>query len=332
MCLNVSELIKILNINVTDGVKQEDFINMATVLLLHVFSGEFCNGSKDVISKGNFTIEDIRAELVNSIAGGTESIDIDEADLEGLLKKYLEQYSETDHGHTDEHRVKPIKENCVSSDLLMEQLGVRHGHHVVKDDVGNLSALLVYHIVAGSKVAERCRNLPMPSYFIDELFQDAETMSEDYFLTTILGFLRTTVTSGTTGVNDGHNHKRRRREALEWNRCFLGEELLSIFSIPDGKNITKANFASICPALVQEKLMGSCDSSKKVQEEQKTVTDAQRYGYSTVAVVLVCLCSLLGAVFLPFAKRSIFQILMEVFKGLAVGTLVTDPIIHLIPE
>ncbi|KAK3588610.1 hypothetical protein CHS0354_027335 [Potamilus streckersoni] len=320
-CLNATDLIAILNTNFTDGIKQEDFINMATVLLLHVFSGEFCNGSKDVITKENMTVDDIQVKLVNSIVKNAGRADIEAADLEDVLKKYLKQYSEIDPIHTDEHRIKPVKDNCVSPDLLLEQLGGRQGDHVQKDDVGNLAALLIYHIVTGSKVTERCRNLPRPSYFVDELFQDAETMSEEYFLTTILGSLRPTITSGTTDVHE-----------KQWNRCFSGEELLSIFSVPEGGSITKTKFAAICPALLQEKINGACDSSHEAHVEEQTVSDAQRYGYATVAVVLVCLCSILGAVFLPLAKRSVFQILMEVFKGLAVGTLVTDPILHLLPE
>jgi len=58
------------------------------------------------------------------------------------------------------------------------------------------------------------------------------------------------------------------------------------------------------------------------------------YGYGTLANVLCCLCSLGGAFVLPFAKkhRGTYHVVMSVFMGLAIGTLLSDAVLHLIPE
>lgn len=58
------------------------------------------------------------------------------------------------------------------------------------------------------------------------------------------------------------------------------------------------------------------------------------YGYGIAANAICCVCSLGGAVILPFAKRfsRAYHVFLSVFLGLAVGTLFTGAIVHLIPE
>jgi hypothetical protein len=58
------------------------------------------------------------------------------------------------------------------------------------------------------------------------------------------------------------------------------------------------------------------------------------YGYGIAANAICCVCSLGGAVILPCAKRfsSAYHVFLSVFLGLAVGTLFTGAIVHLIPE
>lgn len=64
------------------------------------------------------------------------------------------------------------------------------------------------------------------------------------------------------------------------------------------------------------------------------VTQAQTYGYGTLANLLCCLCSLAGAFIIPFAKRhkTAYNVVLSVFMGLAVGALASDAILHLVPE
>lgn len=58
------------------------------------------------------------------------------------------------------------------------------------------------------------------------------------------------------------------------------------------------------------------------------------YGYGTLAVFIVCLCSLAAILFIPFANTvclRTFDYVLGVFLGLAVGTLIADAILHLFP-
>lgn len=63
-------------------------------------------------------------------------------------------------------------------------------------------------------------------------------------------------------------------------------------------------------------------------------TQAEVYGYGTIANLICCLCSLAGAFTIPFAKKykTAYDVVLSVFMGLAVGALASDAILHLVPE
>ncbi|XP_033747807.1 zinc transporter ZIP12-like isoform X2 [Pecten maximus] len=63
-------------------------------------------------------------------------------------------------------------------------------------------------------------------------------------------------------------------------------------------------------------------------------TDAEIYGYGTLANILCCLCSIGGAFVLPCVRRHqhAYHVILSIFMGLAVGTLAADALLHLIPE
>ena len=56
------------------------------------------------------------------------------------------------------------------------------------------------------------------------------------------------------------------------------------------------------------------------------------YGFGTLSVILISCCSLLGAVVVPCMKHAKFDLVMLFFIAMAIGTLITDSLLHLIPE
>ncbi|CAG2254802.1 Zinc transporter ZIP6,Zinc transporter ZIP10,Zinc transporter foi [Mytilus edulis] len=63
-------------------------------------------------------------------------------------------------------------------------------------------------------------------------------------------------------------------------------------------------------------------------------TTAEIYGYGILANAICCVCSICGAAILPCAKRfsNAYHVFLSIFMGLAVGTLFTGAVVHLIPE
>lgn len=73
---------------------------------------------------------------------------------------------------------------------------------------------------------------------------------------------------------------------------------------------------------------------KKMLIHDHKPTAAEIYGYGILANAICCICSIGGAVILPCAKRfsNAYHVFLSIFMGLAVGTLFTGAVVHLIPE
>lgn len=56
------------------------------------------------------------------------------------------------------------------------------------------------------------------------------------------------------------------------------------------------------------------------------------YGYGTLSISLITMCSLIGAAFVRIRNRHIRQHIMTTMMALAVGTLVGDALLHLVPQ
>jgi len=58
----------------------------------------------------------------------------------------------------------------------------------------------------------------------------------------------------------------------------------------------------------------------------------KEYGYGTIAVVIVSLLALLGIFLIPFFKRRVYDDILMVLTALAIGTLFSDTMLHILPE
>ena len=55
------------------------------------------------------------------------------------------------------------------------------------------------------------------------------------------------------------------------------------------------------------------------------------YGWGSLATFIICLGSIAGVIVIPCASKSVYRGIMAVFMGMAVGTLVADALLHLLP-
>ncbi|CAL1292709.1 unnamed protein product [Larinioides sclopetarius] len=56
------------------------------------------------------------------------------------------------------------------------------------------------------------------------------------------------------------------------------------------------------------------------------------WGYGLLFVTIISCCSLVGVIILPLLSKNVYQIVLMLFEGLAVGSLVGSSLFHLIPQ
>ncbi|XP_055692928.1 zinc transporter ZIP6 isoform X1 [Lutzomyia longipalpis] len=97
--------------------------------------------------------------------------------------------------------------------------------------------------------------------------------------------------------------------------------------------ITPMEFMEICPALVAQIDQHACPVGHP--HEEKVVDDEMtRLSpiLATVAILVISLCGLVGIAVVPLMKYSAYQDILHFLVALAVGTLVGDALMHLLPH
>ncbi|XP_069486801.1 metal cation symporter ZIP8 [Ambystoma mexicanum] len=118
---------------------------------------------------------------------------------------------------------------------------------------------------------------------------------------------------------------------LHFNQCMSGEQIFSIYGMPNGSQLTGSNFTALCPAVLQQMAFHPCG----IQADHKNKTrpsSAEVWGFGFLAVTLISLPSLFGLFIMPVLKKPYFPKVLTYFVGLAIGTLFSNAIFQLIPE
>ncbi|KAF6026638.1 SLC39A12 [Bugula neritina] len=114
--------------------------------------------------------------------------------------------------------------------------------------------------------------------------------------------------------HEGHDHKKRSvEEMLLTSQCLSESALAQIYSLDLADGITKEQFVELCPVLIQQQVSNSCVSVPEKVSTDPTVTNAEKYGYGTLAVIIISLLSLLGALLIPCLNAQIVQYILSMF-------------------
>ncbi|KOC69467.1 Zinc transporter foi [Habropoda laboriosa] len=137
--------------------------------------------------------------------------------------------------------------------------------------------------------------------------------------------------------------------------CLSSKELLSTVArdmpynmiINNNSTLPSGLFERVCPALVYQ-LAGESSSERngcirvpenykpiavnKYLEDDMTRNMVQVWAYSTISIVIISLCGLLGVAVIPCMGKIYYHQLLQFLVALAVGTLCGDALIHLLPH
>ncbi|KAI7799248.1 solute carrier family 39 member 4-3 [Triplophysa rosa] len=328
-CLSVSGVSQLLrNYSSSDGLQMEEFFTTAAGFCLFLSSPEDTCG---VIREGRWGAE--TQHFIESILGhGHRDNNISTShpprdsvtEYEGLERVFLD---------IEKHYQPDAHEPCLSLNDILEESSDHHGDHThVELDVvfGNI----LYHVLRGDCV--RAHVLPERQYFLDYIFNRSENLTLHDFEK-----LLRSLNLGGGEHNDGHDHPQTephrshpegRRSNSSWDAtCFSPEDLLRIHHI-DSSALTRGQFTQISPALIQQMLSGSCSEISPSPVSPVSLSTAERYGYATLANLLICLMAMFGIVVLLFtACTQVFELCIQFCISLAVGSLTGDALLHLLP-
>ncbi|XP_043526828.1 zinc transporter foi-like isoform X1 [Frieseomelitta varia] len=140
--------------------------------------------------------------------------------------------------------------------------------------------------------------------------------------------------------------------AVKKERCLSSKELLSTvasdmpYVANNNSTLPSWLFERVCPALVYQ-LAGESSSERngciRVPENYKLIkinkygeditrNMVQVWAYSTISILIISLCGLLGVAVIPFMGKIYYHQLLQFLVALAVGTLCGDALIHLLPH
>ncbi|RXN15429.1 zinc transporter ZIP4-like protein [Labeo rohita] len=327
-CLSVAHLGQLLsNYSSSRGLQMEDFFTMAPGCCLFLSAPlETCRA----IQEGRWDEE--THHFVEMILGHDNTTDshneISGTEHEGLEQLFdeMEKYYQPD-----------THESCLSLKDILEESG---DHHIELDAVfGNI----LYHALRGDCMKSHV--LPEQEYFLDYIF--SKFASNNLTLNDFEELLKKLNLGGEEHDHDdahtddeGHRSGPTPRESdhddhhsnSTWDKmCFSAEDLLRIYQL-NSSSLTRDQFTQLSPALIQQILSGSCSETTLTHVTPDALSTAQRYGYATLANIIICLMAMFGIVVLLFSRcTQAFQMCIQFCISLAVGSLTGDALLHLIP-
>lgn len=336
-CLSVDHLSQLLsNYSSSQGLQMEDFFTVAPACCLFLSAPlETCRA----IQEGRWGVE--TDHFIETIYGHDHDHDHnsttdhpphgDISEFEGLEMMFYEM---------EKYYQPETHEPCLTMKDILEESSHQHGDHT-HTELDSVMGNVLYHALRGDCM--KAHHLPEQQYFLDYIF--SHFGSDKLTLHDFEGLLKALNLGGEEHDHEHHdaeNHhstETHRQSHLDAHRtnssweaaCFSAEDLLKIYQL-NSSSLTRDQFTQISPALIQQILSGGCSEISPTPVSPDSLSTAERYGYATLANLIICLMAMFGIVVLLFsACTQVFELCIQFCISLAVGSLTGDAVLHLLP-
>ncbi|XP_041817750.1 zinc transporter ZIP12-like isoform X2 [Chelmon rostratus] len=339
-CLTPDVALSVLEDDGKAYLTQEDYQQISTVLLYYIINlQDLCvsnAASPSSLSSSSFGNYQFYLLALINLHPAEDSQYLSSSETESILQLINQHYQPSNQDSSSDLQ-------CIDALGLLEDVNVQENPGAGKSSVPKLAAAIISHILQGH--CFRRRNLPSPAFFTDYIFQSLNCTSNLQIMD--LEELLHELGVGQDGAAHTHNRKRRSITGCpldgcnheigeispDWAQvCFSANQLVDIFALNPHLPISKEHFRQICPAIIQQLLGNACETAEP-KREGSLPTALEKYGYSTAAVLLITVGSMLGICLIFFNScKETYTLILQLFVGLAVGTLSGDALLHLIPQ
>ncbi|KAM4705381.1 zinc transporter ZIP12 [Rhinophrynus dorsalis] len=352
-CLQPETLLLMAGRKISSEIDEEAIEKISVILLFYIINQkDFCSSRPD-LSNMDYTF------YCNSILNLRKDEDchyLSPNEIDDILL-VTKQYFQIKYEH-----------QCVDVTSLGKEFGLLHNIGADKTMLPKLAETII--ALSIQYICITRKPFPDANFFTDFIFQSFNRTSELFApdIEILIGKLKD---MGACDQTD-HNHRRKLRslvipgktpeqlpistkeqseedrngqmsEVYEmqahpagWNQfqnCFSAYELVKIFLHNSRSPISKDQFKEMSPAIIHELLSCRCQPRNHGSTQLPPPTTLEKYGYSTIAVLLLTVGSMFGATLIIFSScEENYKLILQLFVGLAVGTLSGDALLHLIPQ
>ncbi|XP_078672469.1 metal cation symporter ZIP14-like [Branchiostoma floridae x Branchiostoma belcheri] len=130
-------------------------------------------------------------------------------------------------------------------------------------------------------------------------------------------------------------------DALCSSTCMTATEVLQIHNMSADSELNATGLRDVCPTLLysldrtngcQGRGENSTESEEEEHDGSGRPSPAEVWGYGILSVSVISLCSVMGAIVVPFMKKRLYTLLLTFLIALAVGALSGSALFHLIPQ
>ncbi|KAG8573737.1 hypothetical protein GDO81_012523 [Engystomops pustulosus] len=349
-CLQADTLLAMAGKGPGNKLDDDTMQRISVILLFYILNKkDFCSSPSDVV---NMDYLFYRNGLLN-LRKDEDCHYLSTNELEDILQEST-RYFQISHG-----------QGCSDVNSLEKDFGALHSI----DEIGLPRLAEVIVTASIQHICVRRDTLPAADFFTDYIFKSLNRTNELYAaeIDELIGRLKAAMTC----IKTDHNHRRKPRSlvipgtsheplpapAMEtyqepkgrenevpkspghtagWStshHCFSSYELVKIVLQNSRSPISLEQFKQISPAILHQLLSCTCPVEDFTSTQLPPPTTLERYGYSTIAVLLLTIGSMFGATLIIFSScEESYKLILQLFVGLAVGTLSGDALLHLIPQ
>ncbi|CAD5125600.1 DgyrCDS13801 [Dimorphilus gyrociliatus] len=345
-CLKKEEILQYFN---KTFLEEQDFDKFAAIILQTSLTfPNLCNATNNKkkaefdTSKSIFTEKlDSDSKVYKLVDELAKKLKEDGADHdEEHDEEHNEEHDEGAHEHEGEHK---HEQDCFNVDILLYKA---NSGSISSRPVVISSTLTSYLLSKLQYKPKNCsienKTLPFPTEFSSAIFEhfgkqahESIDLSNFKHITEKLEIGNAANKSTEEPGHEGHDHRRRRKRSVHEEPkinsiCYSSSDLLKIFQFKD--KVNREQLEKICPALIHQQMFGSCKKPIEQKVVKEPPTRAEKYGYTMLAVFIVSICALFGIVLRPCYKFSHFEVILSTLVASGFGVLVTDSLLHLMPE